>query len=145
MSTNIWGIIARDAREKANGRIHVFDGFWRLQGNTEGKPGTEGILFRDHVDKLGRPIEMVNLLCAPCPDSKWEADYAKLDSGYWIPMRLCRKCTHYRKRRKGAWYSCCGYKASGNPQREVVNALDHALSNAIDFADSIIGKPKKKE
>lgn len=142
--SNIWKTIARDAREKANGRIPVFDGFWRLQGNKEGKPGSEGILFDDRIDNLGRPMEMVNLLCAICPDEKWESDYAKTDSGYWVPMRLCRKCPHYRKRRKGAWYSCCGLRASRNPNKAVATELTDVWNNAIDFADSIMGKPSNK-
>ena len=140
-----WSYLLKRSAERANGRIHFYPGFWRLHGNNEGKPGSEGILFSDRTDELGRPMEMVTLRCLRCPLTKWEPKYAKYRNRYWIPARLCRKCDFYRKRRRGAWYACCGHNAAKNKSKAVAEELNEAWDNAIDFANSIIGKSTIKD
>jgi len=138
------------SKEKAYGRIHYFYGFWRLHGNQEGKPvnnplAENGVMFSDRLDELDRPMEMVSHQCLLCPLPKWEDNYAKYNNKYWIPARLCRKCEFHIKRRRGVWFACCDRKAAKHKGQAIAKELDSVWNNAIDFADSIMGKPSSKE
>jgi hypothetical protein len=137
--------IFKDAKEHAEGRIHFFAGFWRLVGSKEGTV-SEGEPRFERMDALNRPMEMVGGPSVTCSHPKWEATCAKTKGYYWVLSKNCKRCEFYRtakqSRRK---YPCCQYKAKdGNSAVEGLKAVNEALVNASQFADTILGKKSDK-
>jgi hypothetical protein len=137
--------IFKDAKERADGRIDFFRGFWRLVGSKEGTVSEDEPRF-ERLDALNRPMEMVGGPSVKCLHPKWEPTCAKTGKGYWVLSKHCKRCEFYRtakqSRRK---YPCCQYEAKGgNSSIEGLKAVNEALANASQFADAIMGKKPDK-
>jgi len=67
-----------------------------------------------------------------------QGDYPVTDRGAWVPMKVCRKCPHHLKRRRGQPYPCCTIlrdiaRKGPSPAEQVNDLLGRAVAKTNEI------------
>ena len=106
---NIFSQMAKSVIENSNGKIRTFPNGYEY--SDAGATNSSGVHIPSSFDATGRPVSLSLgvLSTGSCPAPPAGGDYPnhKGMAGYWVPMKICRKCPHHIKRRRGQPYPCC--------------------------------------
>ena len=106
--TNIFKQLGRSLAENYAGRIRTFPNGYKF--SDAGTTNAQGVHIPATVEAGKRPrslaLGVISTHVCPSPPGDFPEN-SRTHGHYWVPMRVCRKCEHHIKRRRGQPYPCC--------------------------------------
>lgn len=135
--SNIFNWFAKSLIEANNGKIHKYSNGFVF--SDAGTTNNQGVFLKPSEAKDGRKISLALsvLTASNCPQPPGDYPQSKR-GGFWVPMKVCRKCPHHIKRRRRQPYPCCDVlrkiRANGpTPAQQMIKVMQDAVERTKEI------------
>jgi hypothetical protein len=137
--TNIFGMIAKGCLEDSRGKISLCSSGYSF--GDAGYTTRGGHFLAAFAAADGRMMSLNGKLSARnCPSPPIDAPASpRHPQSHWVPMTVCRKCPHHRKRRSGQPYPCCDALVQLRKGTTALEKFADIVRTAVSDAKEIMG------